>query len=95
MKKFILSVDIRFKWMYNEFAKSEREVKYMYMVTLEAARVNAKLSQKDVAMHLHVNIGTVSNWETGKTSLSAEQFRVLCNLYKCPMDVISLPKKFT
>lgn len=67
----------------------------MYKVTLEAARINVHMSQKEVAEHLKVNVATISNWEKGKTALSAEQFQSLCRLYGCPMDVISLPERFT
>lgn len=62
----------------------------MYQVSLEAARVNAKLSQKEAANRMNVNIATISNWENGKTSPSAEQFKKLCEIYKCPMDIIFL-----
>lgn len=67
----------------------------MYHVTLEAARVNVHMSQKEVAKCLGVNVTTISNWENGKTALSAEQFQELCRLYQCPMDIVSLPEKFT
>ena len=49
------------------------------------------MSQKEVANVMKVNVGTISNWENGKTSLSADQFKKLCELYKCPMDAIFLP----
>lgn len=67
----------------------------MFQITLEAARVNAKMSQKYVASHLKVNVGTVSNWERGKTAPDADKFKELCRLYNCPVDAIILPKKFT
>ena len=70
---------------------NETEVIALYQISLEAARVNAKLSQREVAEAMKVNVGTISNWENGKTSLSAEQFKNLCELYKCPMDIIFLP----
>lgn len=62
----------------------------MYQISLEAARVNAKLSQREVAKLMNVNVGTISNWENGKTSLSADQFKTLCGIYNCPMDIIFL-----
>ena len=60
----------------------------MYQVSLEAARVNARLSQRKVADLIEVNVCTISNWENGKTAPNAEQFRKLCEIYKCPMDAI-------
>lgn len=57
-------------------------------ITLKAARVNAGLNQSDVANELSVNITTVSNWESGKTKPSIENFRKLCELYKWPENCI-------
>ena len=62
----------------------------IFQITLEAARVNAKMSQKEAANALKVNVSTISNWENGKTAISAEQFKKVCKLYKCPMDIIFL-----
>lgn len=67
----------------------------MYLVSLEAARVNARLSQKEAALAMKVNPTTLANWENGKTAISADQFKKLCELYEVPMDVISLPKTIT
>ena len=64
----------------------------MYQISLEAARVNVKMSQKEVATALNVNPTTVSNWENGKTAPSADQFKRLCALYRCPMDIIFLSR---
>lgn len=57
-------------------------------ITLKAARVNAGLNQADVANELSVNITTISNWESGKTKPSIENFRKLCELYKWPENCI-------
>lgn len=67
----------------------------MYRISLEAARVNAGISQKEAAKQLGVNVGTLSNWERGQTAPSVEKFRALCSLYGCPSDLIFLRKKFT
>lgn len=64
----------------------------MYRISLEAARVNAKMSQKDAAMALKVNVSTIHNWETGKTSPDADKFKELCEIYGCPIDIIFLGK---
>lgn len=63
----------------------------MFQISLEAARVNANMTQLYVASIIGVNVGTISNWENGKTYPSAEQFKRLCEIYKCPMDAIFLP----
>ena len=67
----------------------------MYMVSMEAARVNAGLSQKEAAKQLNINVSTLSNWETGKTAPDIDKFKRLCELYNCPSDLIFLNKKFT
>lgn len=66
----------------------------MYTVSLRAARVNADLTQKEVALAMNVNVSTIANWENGKYSPDVDQFRKLCEIYKCPIDVIFLGKKF-
>jgi transcriptional regulator with XRE-family HTH domain len=67
----------------------------MYRISLEAARVNAKMSQKDAALAIDVNVSTIRNWETGKTSPDADKFKELCSIYGCPMDLIFLGKELT
>ena len=64
----------------------------MYRISLEAARVNAKMSQKDAAIAIGVNVSTISNWEKGKTSPDADKFKELCDIYGCPMNLIFLGK---
>jgi transcriptional regulator with XRE-family HTH domain len=62
----------------------------MYRISLEAARVNANMSQKDAAAAMNVNVSTIANWEKGKTSPDADKFKELCQIYGCPMDLIFL-----
>lgn len=64
----------------------------MFRISLEAARVNAKMSQQDAATAMKVNVSTISNWEKGKTSPDADKFKELCRIYGCPMDLIFLGK---
>ena len=59
-------------------------------VSLAAARVNAKLTQEQVAHQMSVDKSTVSKWENGKTAPKADQFSELCSLYGCTMDDIFL-----
>lgn len=58
-------------------------------ISLEAARVNAGLSQKEVADKLNVSNKTVCSWEKGKTFPSAEYIEALCTLYGLPYDNIN------
>lgn len=63
----------------------------MIKISLAAARVNAKLSQDEVATELKVSKSTVVNWEKGRSSPKVDQFEKLCTLYKIPKDFIFLP----
>jgi transcriptional regulator with XRE-family HTH domain len=64
----------------------------MLKISLEAARVNANLSQKEAAKELNVSNKTISNWENGKSFPSAEKIDALCKLYNVSYDnIIFLP----
>ena len=62
-------------------------------ISLAAARVNAKMTQDDVARAMHVIKQTVVNWENGKTEPKIVQARDLSLLYKIPLENIFLKKK--
>lgn len=63
-------------------------------ISLAAARVNAGMTQDDVAKELHVGKQTVVNWEKGKTEPKTSQARRLSELYGMPYDVlIFLPSR--
>lgn len=64
-------------------------------ISLAAARVNAELTQDAVAKELHVSKTTIINWEKGKVIPSFMVLTTLSNLYKIPIDNISLPQKST
>ncbi|MBQ8666625.1 MAG: helix-turn-helix transcriptional regulator [Lachnospiraceae bacterium] len=64
-------------------------------ITLAAARVNAGLTQDEVAKRLHVSKTTVVNWEKGKIIPTFIVATTLSNLYKIPIDNIILPQKST
>ena len=64
----------------------------MFRISLEAARVNANMSQKDAAIAVDVNVSTIANWEKGKTTPDAVKFKKQCQVYGCPMDLIFLGK---
>ena len=67
----------------------------MLKITLQAARVNAGLTQMQVAQRFGVVNKTISNWESGKTEIKPFQLTSLCQLYGVSVDNIILPKKFT
>lgn len=60
-------------------------------ISLRAARVNANLTQGDVAKHVRKTKQTIINWENGRTPIDAIYFEELCRLYKMPAEFISLP----
>ena len=57
-------------------------------ISLAAARVNAELTQSEVAKMLHVSPNTLVAWEKGKAEPSISQGRTLSELYKIPLDSI-------
>lgn len=64
----------------------------MLKISLKAARVNAGLSQKEVATILNVSNKTINSWENGKTFPDAEKIDALCKLYGVSYDnIIFLP----
>ena len=60
-------------------------------ITLAAARVNARLTQTDVAKRMKVSKQTIVNWERGKITPNQAQLFMLSDIYKIPMENISLP----
>lgn len=66
-----------------------------FQISLAAARVNAKMTQDDVAKAMHVSKQTIVNWETGKIIPRFAQLGMLCQLYSIPSDYIFLPEQST
>ena len=60
-------------------------------ITLAAARVNARMTQEDVAKRLNLSKTTIVNWEKGKVRPGTAQFEALCRIYHIPADNIFLP----
>ena len=64
-------------------------------ISLKAARINAGLTQSQVAKALKKGKQTIVNWESGKTTLDVANFTALCDLYGVKKDYIFLPMKST
>lgn len=62
-------------------------------ISLAAARVNAGLTQEEVAKALNVGKQTIVSWEKGKSEPKMSQSRELSELYNMPLDNIFLPQK--
>lgn len=60
-------------------------------ISLAAARVNADLTQEDVARKLRISKQTLLNWEKGRATPSFATMKVLSEMYGVPMDNIRLP----
>ena len=65
----------------------------MPKISLEAVRVNAKMTQKEWASRLGVSNSTVVNWEKGNTEPSLSQLREMSRLSGVPMDFMFVPDK--
>lgn len=61
----------------------------MLKMTLKALRVNAGMTQKEVAKALNKSNKTICNWENGVTSPNAEDCCAICELYKVSYDNIN------
>lgn len=64
-------------------------------ISLAAARVNAGLTQDDVARAIHVSKQTIVNWEKGKIIPAFSAVNTLSGLYNISIDNIFLPEKST
>lgn len=60
-------------------------------ISLAAARVNAGMTQQDVADKMHISKQTIINWEKGKTKLKVAEFEMLARMYNIPQDYIFVP----
>ena len=63
------------------------------MISLEAARINAGLTQERFAEKAGVTVQTVNRWEKGKTIIDAPSFMLLSKLSGIPAENIIIPKK--
>lgn len=64
-------------------------------ISLAAARVNAKLTQEEVAKRMKIGKRTIINWEKGIVMPSFADVNLLSDIYGIPIDNIFLPNKST
>ena len=62
-------------------------------ISMEAARVNAGLLQKDAAEALHITPATLRSWENGETTPDYNKALELSALYQYPADYIFFGKR--
>ncbi len=65
----------------------------MLQISLASARVNAKMTQDEVAKAIKVSKNTIVNWENGRSEPKSSQVRELSKLYNIPIDNIFIPCK--
>lgn len=64
-------------------------------ISLAAARVNAGLTQSEVAENMRVSKTTIVSWEKGYTPIGVAELDYLSRLYDMPLEHILLPKGTT
>ena len=64
-------------------------------ISLAAARVNAGLTQDQVAREMQVSKNTIINIEKGKRAPKMAEIAFLSDLYKIPKSCFLLPTKLT
>lgn len=60
-------------------------------IKLKAARVNAGMTQEDVAKTIGRNKQTIVNWENGVTEIRARDLIRLSELYEIPIEYLEVP----
>lgn len=63
----------------------------MLQISLAAARVNAEMTQLEVAEKMQVAKKTVINWEKGRSTPRISEIEMLSKIYGIPQDNIFLP----
>ncbi len=64
---------------------------HQYKIKLAAVRVNAGLSQEELAKEMQVSRVTVANWESYKTKMSEADLQLYASVCGFPKDYIFLP----
>ncbi len=69
------------------------EAPQVLQISLKAARVNAVMTQNEVASKLHCTKQTIINWENGYTTIKQKNLLELSDLYQIPIENLRLPSK--
>ena len=62
-----------------------------FKISMAAARVNAGMTQTEVANKMHLNKQTIVNWEKGRVVPKPAQFKMYCDIVGITEDYIFLP----
>ncbi len=60
-------------------------------ISLAAARVNAGMTQEEVAKVMKISKTTIVNWEKGRVVPGIPEMEMMSRLYNIPQDYIFLP----
>ena len=58
-------------------------------IKINAARVNAELTQEEAAKRLHVSPATINNWESGRTNPPYIAMQAMSILYNIPVEFLT------
>ena len=61
-----------------------------FRISLAAARVNANMTQEEVAKAMQVSKNTIISWEKYKTEPTVTQSIRLCELYNIPSQYVDM-----
>ena len=64
-----------------------------FKISLAAARVNAKMTQREAAEKMHVSNKTLNNWENGRADIPFAALETLSRIYGIPKEYIFVPMK--
>ena len=71
----------------------EGGAKEKFKISLKAARVEANMTQEQVAKAVHRNQQTIVNWEKGFTQIKVNDLLALSELYGIPVEYLEIPKR--
>jgi len=62
-----------------------------FKISMASARVNAELTQKQLAVKCGVSESTIINWENGKSHPHIKRLPLLEKAYGIPLDYVKIP----
>lgn len=68
-------------------------MKDCFRISMAAARVNAGLTQEQVAAIMKLSKNTIINWEKGRITPKPAQFKMYCEVVGIDEDLISLESR--
>ena len=61
-------------------------------ISLAAARVNAGMTQEELAEKMHLSKHTIVNWEKGRVKPKPAQFEMYCRICNISTDFVDLER---